>query len=455
MRINILACGQEDATKFLDIQGQRWSLQEQQLGLEDNTLDFTCISYTWGDGRILSPFHPDSFVSDRTVPALKTTVYQRPRCRGIWIDALCVPSIDEADERAATLESMGFIYSQATEVIVVLSSRARTALEQIHRGLELLPGHLDDLEDEEWSSRAWTYQEAVNSRTLILTCEESPQGLVVDLYQFFSCLGQALNRLNAAEGVRYPRLTSLEDVMADYATAGYLERSALQVMAVMDQRTQTRPEDHFYAMIGAISTEPAASANVRGPCESFVTLCERKGDYSFIYSPTERDPTPGRRWRPIMGEHLPAILRLHSWGDGQRGYLEDETLYLEDMIVLQPKEMDIEAIEFVKNRLAAFNECLDLANVIIETTSFETLRELGFSGSGDFVSTARGLFFASTPLPEDEAEAVLVANGIHWTLGAPGLARYSQGDVKSYVPGVLLGKIRPVSEYSPTSVRME
>lgn len=454
MRINVLSCGVENAKSYLEIDGQRWSLEEQELDAGQNTPKFICVSYTWGDGRVLSPLHGNFSISDRTIPALKAVVHQRQQCRAIWLDALCVPPPEQEMERAATLESMGFIYAQAAEVVVVLSCRARATLEQIQGGKKLVSHHLDDLECEEWVSRAWTYQEAVNAKTICLTCEDSPPGLSIDLYKLFSSVGEALSGLSAEAMEQYPRLNALEFLMLDYAMAPYLERSALQVMSIMDNRTQTCPEDHFYAMIGAISPDPATPSKVLGPCESFIALCERKGDYSFIYSPTERDTTPGRRWRPVMSADLPAILRLHSWGDGQLGHFEDGSFYLDAMMVLQPGEMEFDAVEFVMHWLASVKQVGKPEVSRIGTALLPTLRKHGFSGSGAFVSTARGLFFLSTPLPPCGLEAILVATGVNWTLGAPGLGIYGLAEDKCYVTGVLVGKVRNVVGPLVASVRM-
>ncbi len=135
------------------------------------------------------------------------------------------------------------------------------------------------LEKEEWVTRAWTYQEAVNSRVLYITYEGATVTIVTALV-FLNYVGEALDNLQMPPLQRrshYPRLDAFEDLV-DYVTAEYLERSALQVMAKMDMRTQLRAEDHFFAMIGAVSTAPASTSGTEDPCESFMSLCERKGD---------------------------------------------------------------------------------------------------------------------------------------------------------------------------------
>ncbi|KAK4113568.1 hypothetical protein N656DRAFT_844475 [Canariomyces notabilis] len=314
-------CASKD--QCLQINGMGWGLLEQDVSLDFSSSeqsDFICVSYSWGRGRSPSPIHPPYVVSDRTLPVLVTTIAQRPTCRKIWIDALCVPPPSQPDLRSATLESMGFIYSRAAEVIVVLTPQALPVLEQVRRSSSPLPrAHLDILEAEDWVTRAWTYQEAVNAHRLAITCADSPPGVLVDSMRFFSSLGHALSLLTPENRKRYPRLNGFEDLMADCAVAGYLERSALQVMSIMDVRTQTWPNDHFYAMMGAISTEPARAVERKSPCEAFMALCERKGDYSFVFSSAGRDERAGMRWRPKEEDELKPIIKLSSWGERLRG----------------------------------------------------------------------------------------------------------------------------------------
>lgn len=67
-------------------------------------------------------------------------------------------------------------------------------------------------------------------------------------------------------------------------------------MSNMDRRVQGRAEDHFYAMIGAISAERASAMVGVPPCEAFMRVCEKKGDFSFTYSAAKREENPPRRW---------------------------------------------------------------------------------------------------------------------------------------------------------------
>lgn len=443
MLLNLLSRDITSEFRSVMVEGIRWMLEVRDPAEANSKADiFVCVSYTWGRGRVLNPFVEDISVSSRTLPALCAVSRQRPDCRRIWIDAFCIPGGDDPLERASTLESMGFIYSQATEVIVVLSYDSQPVLQQIIAKAHLLPKHLDILENEEWVTRAWTYQEAVNSQVLYLTCEDGELGVIVEYTQFFSALGQALCHLKQDERGRYPRLNALDDLLADCMTAIYLQRSALQVMAIMDQRTQTRAEDHFYAMIGAITTEPASSVGLKSPCEAFMSLCEEKGDYSFIYSTARRDQAAGRRWRPVDGEDLPAILRHHSWGGGQPGHISDGKLYLDEMMEILPGRVGHYIDVFVQDWLSSCNP--ERSSVPDrERAVYLTLKDLGFAGSEKYIETPRGYFFPLDPIPTEQIVSILVSTIIRWKLGAPGIVKYrgARDGACQYVPGVFFGKV--------------
>ena len=430
--------------------GVDWKLADHDMGTSDSEdVPFTCISYTWGLGKVESPFHPLPYkISDRTVPALDAVVSRRPSCARIWVDAFCVPLT--APERNRTLESMGHIYSQAEEVIVVLSSAARPILEQMRTSEHLKPEDLDILETEEWVSRAWTYQEAVNSRRLWITCE-GPDSAIIDGADFLNRLGYSLSRLEGpvfadTKRLRYPRLDAFEDLVADWMTAGFGERSALQVMANMDRRCQHYPQDRFYAMMGAISTACSSFDGDVDPCEAFMSLCERQGDDSFIYSSAQRDTSPGKRWRPASGDLLPSILSWLCYGAGQPVHDESGSLYLDRVIALDNRPMEELGKIFIEKWLALRKLSSSEPHVSIYTA----LKHMGFSGSANYISTTHGFFFPAEMIENSDGITVLVAAGLRWTFGAPGLAR-SRGSTESYTPGVFFGHL---DESAATSVKI-
>jgi hypothetical protein len=440
MLFYLLVPDESPTSRTIDLNGRLWSLQpfdSDRFG--DRTgVAYSCISYTWGSGREPSPFDSSSLVSDHTIPALQTFTRHRPACSGIWIDAFCVPLVEP--ERVQTLESMGYIYAQADEVLVILSSAALPTLTRMLGSSRLGDSDLAVLECEEWAVRAWTYQEAVNSKALSLTCE-GEASVLVPVDRFFSSLGYALAHLNGSI-LDKPRLSAFEDVLADFYTAPYQDRAALNVMSNMDQRVQGRAEDHFYAMIGAISTERASTMGTLPACEAFMRVCERKGDFSFLFSAVKREETPMRRWRPIPGD-LPSILPWHGWGARQPGRLCDEGLWLDSMLVVNPAPPEEEGGRFVQQWLSGFWKNRSYSQQNLEEAAHEALRFMGFTGSPRWVTTSRGYFFPFEPIKSEQVVSLLVSTTLRWIMGAPGLLSYKDGYEKGllYTPGVYIGAV--------------
>ncbi|XTI88882.1 hypothetical protein V2W45_1398795 [Cenococcum geophilum] len=447
MLLYLLVPDLEAKSSSFEFEGYHWALEPHDLEADDVMEPvFTCISYSWGPGREPSPLRINFDISDRTLPALATAIKHRPSCKRVWIDALSVP--EEPQERARCLGSMGYIYSLAEEVLVVLSSGAQTALEQMSKSHRIDHDSLHNLEKEDWISRAWTYQEAVNSKELYITCE-GPHGALVAGDHFMNCVGYTLSRLegsNFDKEQQFPRLSAFQDLIGDYAIAGYEERSALQVMSNMDKRTSSRPGDHFYAMIGAISTTVADFSGTIDPCEAFMVLCESKGDYSFIYSAAKRDPAFMRRWRPVAGD-LPSILPWPGWGAGQPGHKEGSALYLDFMMTFQRSPIEEDGERFVRERIKPTNTQLQLP---LHHLAYTFLQTMGFRGSSEYVSTAKGYFFPLEPMKSDDV-VVLVATKVRWAFGAPGLAFIDELNERVYIPGAFVGCI---DEKDSTSVRM-
>ncbi|RYP33473.1 hypothetical protein DL767_004751 [Monosporascus sp. MG133] len=382
MLLYLLERDAEGGLGSVEIGGNHWRLAAFDLDASDvQDLPFICVSYTWGEGREPSPFHP---------------------------------SFDVSDQRAHTLESMGYIYSRASEVIVVLSNAARSVLEQMRTSDRLDSIHLDVLEREKWVSRAWTYQEAVNSRNLFITCED-PYGAIVEGSHFLNSLGNTLSRLGGSgfasdKRQRYPRLDVFQDLIADSMIAEYQERSALQVMSNMDRRTQRHREDHFYAMIGAISTARASSCETSDPCEAFMrssvhlTLALLRGGPAGSQGIGVLIPGPDDATRePFNGQGREGEKFVEEW--------------------LESSEIrDVDSPEFVQESMHA------------------ALQFMGFKGSPDCISTTHGLFFPYERISADEETIILVATQVRWTFGAPGIAR-CYGNAELYTPGVFIGLI--------------
>ena len=391
--------------------------------------EYTCISYSWGHRRTPNPLADGLTMSGRAIPAVETVI-KALRPQAIWIDALCVPPREP--ERTACLRSMGAIYGSASQVAAVLSKSSSSVLKQIKSTGSLDPPTLLALEQDEWVSRAWTYQEMVNSRSFSFIAEACSDH-VVSGDQFLNVVGAAISAYKKANGIDsfvlrtlHPRLDSLEDVIADWVTAAYLERTAYQVMSAMDRRSSEHPEDHFNAMIGAITGDAAEVDDGPSvhPAEYFMRVCEAKSDYSFIYSAAPRSDIPGKCWRPVAGL-IPAVLPWHSHGDGQPGHAHPTHLTLEGMCRMVPGAATPTALQFIEDWLQSANSSPSSGTLAERTLA--KLRQAGFSGSGEHLEVESGLFFPQSTLTHSDQAAVAVALGVKWVHGAPGLLLNSAG----------------------------
>jgi hypothetical protein len=298
---------------------------------------FICVSYIWGSGRAPNSLHDTSVMSDQTLPALVAAI-ENSNCSAFWIDAFCIPLAQP--QRRATLESMGFIYSQASQVIVSLSEPSFAAVEQMVRSDIVDENALRILDQDEWVRSVWTYQEVVNSQRLHFVTG-GVAGAVVDGTHFLNCVGYSLDRYQKTHacnsfGIRqkFPGLDALEDLIADWLISNFTKRSAFQVMSNLDRRHTAEPQNYFYSMIGAVSQTPSArtpSPSVTELSETFMRICEEKNDYSFLYSTAARDERLGRRWRPVPGP-LHALLPWHSWGEAQPGHYDSQGFWLDTML---------------------------------------------------------------------------------------------------------------------------
>lgn len=379
------------------------------------------------------------------MPALEAAITAL-RPPAIWLDALCVPFDNPA--RAACLRSMGAIYGAASQVVAVLSKPSSAVLEEIGTTAHLQPRTLLMLENDEWVTRAWTYQEIVNSKRIDFIAEGG-QAPPVAGDQLLNVVGQAIDAFKKAQGfdafkmrALYPRLDSLEDLIADYQTAGHLKRSAYQAMSAMDRRFAEQADDHFHALLGAITAEPLDSQDDAAlhPAEHFMRVCEAKGDYSFIYCNAPRSVVAGRRWRPVAGR-MPAVFPWHSHGIGQTGALYPTHLRLDAVGRMRAGAVDAEAARLVDEWLQSDNAGPSGAEVT--DALLERLRLGGFTGCGEHLQFEAGYFFPQSALCPDEEPVVVVATGVKWVQGAPALLlAATQTDVHEFRDvGVFVGRV--------------
>jgi hypothetical protein len=430
-------------TRSIELQGRHWLLTELTFGATD-TPEYICVSYAWGRRKkTVNPFDENQLMSDRTILAIEATIRTR-KPKAIWIDALCVPSQEPA--RAVCLQNMGAIYGNASQVVVVLSKSSSVLLEQFHRSRRIDTATLLVLENDDWITRAWTYQEIVNSKSIHFIAEGGSE-VSVSGDDLLNGVGQAIDdykRLNGFDSFKlrslHPRLDSLEDVIADWLIS---ERTAYQVMSAMDRRVSEREDDQFYAMVGAITATPFYDQEARSvhPAEYFMQICESKGDYSFIYSTSPRSEISGKCWRPVIGP-IHAIFPWHTYGKGQSGNIFRTHIQLNNMCRMIPGSVDPTARQqLVEMWLQADNavSSSDISSTII----LQRLREAGFSGCGDCLELTSGYFFPQTPLTQVDEVRVFVAIDVRWAFGAPGiLVKGNSSDIHHFSGvGVFVGLV--------------
>jgi hypothetical protein len=473
---------------FVELCGSRWILTEY-MPLADAP-KYTCLSYSWGKGRTKNVFDNELLMSDRTLPAIEEIIHawQQPfflflnktftfkpfiflnperlmsksifftlrwklRPLAIWVDALCIPSQDPA--RTVCLQSMGAIYSVAIQVFAVLSESCANSLCQIRDTGLIDYKTLLTLETEDWIIRAWTYQEMANSQRIHFIAQggDGVSILGLDLlYAITMAYTDYIREHGISElkwGVQYPKLTNFIRMIAEHFVVDVLGRPAYQVMSVAEQRVSERAEDKFYAMIGAITTEPLDGLDNETllPAEYFMRVCEMKGDYSFIYCVAPRSKIQGKGWRPVAGQIPPVISWFDAFGNGQSGCVKETHLQLNNMCRMSPGSLKANGIKaivaFLKtNNIEIATPC-DFANAILET-----LRLIGFSGCGDYIELDDGYFFSQSPIIRSEDMRIVISKDLDLIRGNLGLLLRSNGtDIYDFCDvGVFIGRLSKVGE---------
>jgi len=456
----------------VELFGKRWVITDY-VEISDAP-PFTCISYAWDGEKEKNLVYHDQVMSSRTIPTLETTISASQSqkswaanikfsynsdpekeeagqlaaftaSQAFWIDTFCVPAKEPA--RTICLQSMGEIFSAAYQVIVVLTAQCSGVIQSIQQTGNLDASKIRALEKEGWVSRAWTYQEAVNSRSLYFIVEG--ENNIVSGQDFLRAIVDAiedykqLRDLDNANWIKsHPRLNNLEALLADYLIANYSTRSAYQVMSAMDQRSAERADDIFYAMIGSISNAPEKieSAETLSPAEYFMRVCERKGDYSFIYSNAKRSKTAGQLWRPEEGKATAVLPNLITFGDNEAGIQEPAHLKLENMNRLKPGNINEDALKAARWFAGSKDE--EMPKTDVAAKILNRLISLGFTGCGEYLEFETGFFFPQSKPEQPKDMLVVVSTEIHWVTGGPGLLlRSNNTDINEFCDvGAFVGR---------------
>ncbi|OCH90437.1 hypothetical protein OBBRIDRAFT_776951 [Obba rivulosa] len=444
----------------LDIDGMSWTLTPP-LDIESATIPpYVCISYTWGDQRDRNPLRPTVEMSINTLRVVRAVVSQFSG-KAIWIDAFSIPT--DPLRKRATLESLGYIFSNAEAVVAVLSAESAYAIQRIDALLTgVQPGHapsevpsdvLDVLDMDAWIRSVWTYQEVVNSRELYFIMGTGPSTRVVEGEHFLNILGhyytiftRSHHTKSLAIQAEYPYVNSILDLLAEWQMQQ--SHSVMSIMSGMNHRVWTTPVNYFYSVIGSITTQPSrrpVQSSVEDLAEKTMVISETKGDFSFIFAALPRDIRPGNRWRPQPGV-LNSILTSHPWGYRQSARRVDGGVVLENVVVLpttdEEGEMSEEAKRYLSDLISSnlFGDDLDDKNIAIE--AYHIFKKLGFLGPEEWYMTTDGYFYPFESLPNGRGRRICISGELRWVFGAPGLALVEYEGDMCYTPGIHLGLVR-------------
>ena len=441
------------------LEGRHWKLS-QPLDLENDEQlpQFACVSYVWGSGREPHALVDGLTMSTHTCPSLAAAI-RAGSCNAFWTDVFCVPHA--GPERQSTLENMGYIYSRATEVIIILGKDTFSAIQEMMHNSSVSESKLQILECDEWVSSVWTYQEIVNGGSVRFVSErQADKPTSIECSDFFNALGYSLSKWQSstesdifATMRTFPNLNALENILADWQTAAYTLRSALSVFSSMASKRNADPANYFYAILGALTQSPQQL--IWNPdqnlAEKVMAICERKNDFSFIYTAAARDTDARQRWRPRAaplpadGATVPAVLRpifaWHCWGEAQYGHYDATGFWLHGMTIMQPAPSVEDAGRKALSNLLHQPELQHVDDAVLGSTVYAAIGSVGFEGEAAPIVVTEGLVFALETVRRDGIAKVLVSNQIRWAIGAPGLVHISHGDEKQYVPCIFIGSI--------------
>ncbi|KIJ56469.1 hypothetical protein M422DRAFT_219626 [Sphaerobolus stellatus SS14] len=449
------------SSRIINICNKRWRLSRPFDSSRDIP-PYYCVSYIWGQGRTQNIIHDGFQMSDHTLPSLEAAIDNHQDITAIWIDAFCIPT--DPIEKQTSLERMGYIFSQANGVIVVLKETTWEAIDEIiHTDLiaekSVLNGFprrlLKLIDADEWIRSIWTYQEVVNSRHLTLIGQKSQKTIMA--VSFLNKFGNYLrdfalfNKLTSFD-IRqtYPYVDAFEEVILDWMIPGTY--SAFAVISGMYRRVCHEEANYFYSMIGIITDQPpprSRSASISCLAESFLAVCEEQGDYSFVFCSNDRDSRPGFNWRPALEKFRP-VASWSSFGEKQEGRRVPGGVILKDMHLLT-KSTGAPLV----NKYTRLLEQETGDEELIKKGVLERLKIMDFTGSYNYSEWEEGLFFPQQDLSEFDGDInVWVSRSIRWNFGAPGIAIVSRdNEENAFIPGVFVAffseVMTPLSIWGP------
>ena len=176
--------GQEFLCQFMDCESRK-------IVLQPYSVSYLALSYVWGQVTTAWPLDRqdgNSTLQKGSLPQSiedAITVTLRLREKYLWVDRYCIPH--NPDEKHKHIARMNLIYRNAKATLVAINSgvddsanaglfgisRPREIVNQLHfkyRTLTVvstMPGVVYHIEESQWATRGWTYQEAILSRACL------------------------------------------------------------------------------------------------------------------------------------------------------------------------------------------------------------------------------------------------------------------------------------------------
>lgn len=452
--------------RTLHLNGRDWYLTELFM-TPDNAATFpnyTATSYRWYDGRLPNPFFDGFLMSNLTLPSLESTMRNSPH-GAFCIDCFSIPA--EPPLKGKILDLLSNIFSAASEVIVPLGLNSRNTLPLIAGTSDLtttpaadLEAAMLDIDQEQWVKSIWTNKEALSARHYIFTDRSWTAGAAASTdepkvpdIRFFNRVAEALMIYSKTKNwtdydtfEKLPNVDRLVNIGLDRQLSGATySRSVFQSFSSLDRRFVESDRNFFWGLYGAITQEavPANRSSTLSDLYGFLfEVCEKKNDFSFIYTTAERSTKPGKTFYPAQSQ-IHSILTWATDGNYQTARETDEGIELDGMITLEQKTAlgqrgeDFIADWFSSGIPGVMDNGSDAS---VASKALKIIQMVGYAGSEDPIFTDDGIFFPQWVVPYSNATdmpTVLVTSQLGWSFGSPGFAKVQD----QYVPGAFIGHV--------------
>lgn len=362
-------------------------------------------------------------------------------------------------EREQQIYLLGEIYENAAAVIVVLSNTFATALVKVSDGNPFTKEDYEIINNDNWISRYWTYQEMVNPRKVYLV-SESNSSSVIHASIFFDKLSQGFemfcydHNIKSIEAIqKYPYINSFK--------AGILEgmvfeqRSIYHAMSNMEYSKSSSIDSKLESLYSFLSKRKNLDVlSIKDDYEKFLELCIRTNDYSFIYNISTNRSSHHQKWKPVSYDFIPIYTWLYAWGSKQDGELHADHLLLKNMILETRSTVSNGTISFL---IKILNENVEADSSNVLNLIRANLSGLSFEGCPDPIELERGFYFDQFNIDYNESNIIAICTGVQWTFGAPAMKLAKRVDIDIYdfiSSGVFFGNMRAMG-LTLTSIKID